>query len=45
MKWKPNKTFQLDAYGNVLRSDGGNDDFGAYLKSANEVFMRGTFYF
>ncbi|NMF98858.1 DUF1302 domain-containing protein [Aromatoleum toluolicum] len=45
VKWKPNKSFQLDLYGNILRSDGGGDDFGANLQSANEVFMRGTFYF
>lgn len=45
VKWKPNKSFQLDVYGNVIRTDGGNDDFGSAIESANEVFLRGTFYF
>lgn len=45
VKWKPNKSFQLDVYGNLIRTDGGNDDFGSAIESANEVFLRGTFYF
>lgn len=45
VKWKPNKSLQLDVYGNLIRTDGGNDDFGSALESANEVFVRGTLYF
>ena len=45
VKWKPSRAFQLDVYGNILTSDGGNDDFASNLESANEVFLRGTFYF
>lgn len=45
VKWKPSKSLQLDVYGNLIRTDGGNDDFGSALESANEVFVRGTLYF
>lgn len=45
VRWKPNKSFQLDLYGNVIRTNGGNDDFGSVLESGNEIFLRGTFYF
>jgi hypothetical protein len=44
-KWHPSKRFQVDAYANLLFSNGGNDDFAETLKSAKEFFLRGTFYF
>jgi hypothetical protein len=45
VKWKPSRDFQLDVYANIISSDGGYDDFAQSLEGANEVFMRGTFYF
>ncbi|MBR0568899.1 DUF1302 family protein [Azoarcus sp. L1K30] len=45
VKWKPNRQMQLDIYANIIESDGGYDDFAANLENANEVFVRGTWYF
>lgn len=45
LKWHLSKSFQLDAYANIVRSNGGNDDFAGNLKSAKEIFPRGTIFF
>lgn len=45
VKWHPSKSIQVDAYANIVRSNGGNDDFAGNLKSAREVFLRGTVFF
>lgn len=45
VKWHPSKTFQVDAYANLVRSNGGNDDFAESLKSARELFVRATYFF
>jgi hypothetical protein len=44
-KWHPSKSFQVDAYANVILNEGGNDNFGENLISAREVFARFTYYF
>ncbi len=45
LKWHPSKSVQVDLYANILRSNGGNDDFASNLRSAREVFVRGTVFF
>lgn len=45
VKWHPSKSIQVDAYANLLRSNGGNDDFAENLKSAREIFLRATYFF
>lgn len=45
VKWHPSKSIQVDAYANLLRSNGGNDDFAENLKSAREKFLRATYFF
>jgi hypothetical protein len=44
-KWHPSKSYQVDAYANIILTNGGNNDFGQTLKSAREIFVRGTYYF
>lgn len=46
-RWKPNKSFQLDIYANILESTGKQNsrNFAQGLEYANEVFVRGTFAF
>ena len=44
-KWHPSKSFQVDAYVNVILNEGANDNFGENLISAREVFARFTYYF
>jgi hypothetical protein len=45
VKWHPSKSFQVDAYANVILNEGGNDNFGQNLISAREFFTRFTYYF
>ena len=44
-KWHPSKSYQVDAYANIIFSNGGNNDFGESLRSAREIFLRATYYF
>lgn len=41
----PQQTLQVEAYLNVILSNGGNGDFANNLKSAKEALMRRSFYF
>lgn len=45
VKWKLNRSAQLDIYGNFFRSDNDGRDFADGLEYAKEVFVRGTWYF
>jgi len=45
VKWKPSKSFQLDLYANIIKSGSNNGNFAETLNSANEVFLRGSYYF
>ena len=45
IKWHPNKALQFDLYANLLRSNGGNNDFAQNLRSAQEVFARASYFF
>lgn len=44
-KWKPSKSFQVDIYGNYLRSSNDGKDFAEGYDYAREVFVRGSWYF
>lgn len=45
MKWKLNKSMQLDVYGNYLRSSNKYRDFAQGLDYSREVFVRASLYF
>jgi len=45
VRWKPSSDFQVDLYSNILKSDGGGDDFAEGFEYANEVFSRFSYYF
>jgi Protein of unknown function (DUF1302) len=45
VKWHPSKSFQVDAYANVILDEGSNGNFGQNLISAREAFARFTYYF
>lgn len=45
LKWHPSKSLQFDAYANIVRSNGGNDDFASNIQSARELFLRATVFF
>lgn len=44
-KWKVDKSFQVDIYGNYLRSSNRGKDFAEGYNYAREVFVRGSWYF
>jgi hypothetical protein len=45
VKWKPSKSFQPDTYANIIVCGSSNGNFAETLNSANDVFLRGTYYF
>ena len=45
VKWKLNKSMQLDVYANYIGASNNYNDFGQGLQYAREVFVRASYYF